>query len=106
MIRSPRRVPESKATGCRRSPRRDSMTMPLERNSRLSLASLAFITLLGLAALWAYWTTLGVLVERWGFDPQYSHGYLVPAFAGYLLWLRRDRLAGHTLSVNGLGIGL
>ena len=24
-------------------------------------------------------------------DPQYSHGPLVPAFSGVLLWLRRDR---------------
>lgn len=49
----------------------------------------------GLAALlWAYWTTLAEMAQCWAHDPQYSHGYLVPAFALVLLWLRRDRLAG------------
>jgi exosortase len=48
----------------------------------------------GLAALvWAYWTTLAEMAQCWARDPQYSHGYLVPAFALVLLWLRRDRLA-------------
>jgi exosortase len=28
--------------------------------------------------------------RRWAHDPRYSHGYLVPAFALYLLWSRRD----------------
>jgi exosortase len=42
--------------------------------------------------VWAYWTTLGNLAEAWATSAQYSHGYLVPAFALVLLWLRRDRL--------------
>lgn len=82
------------------------MTAPLDRPSRPSAAVLAFLTLVGVAALWSYWTTLTVVAARWATDPQYSHGYLVPAFAAYLLWLRRDRLAGQTLYVNGLGLGL
>ena len=41
---------------------------------------------------WAYWTPLAEMAQRWARDPQYSHGYLVPAFALVLLWLRRDRL--------------
>src|SRR5262249_5677630 len=45
-----------------------------------------------IALLWAYWTTLGEMSQRWSHDPQYSHGYLVPAFALALLWLRRDRM--------------
>jgi exosortase len=50
---------------------------------------------LGLAlalVVWAYWTTIGYLAEAWSSSAQYSHGYLVPAFAGLMLWLRRDRL--------------
>lgn len=41
------------------------------------------------ALLWVYWPTLGELAHRWGHDSQYSHGYLVPLFALYLLWARR-----------------
>ncbi|HZT80586.1 MAG TPA: exosortase/archaeosortase family protein [Gemmataceae bacterium] len=55
------------------------------------------------AVVWAWWATLGELAARWGHDPQYSHGYLVPAFAVLLLWLRRDRLAGATPAPSAWG---
>jgi exosortase len=42
--------------------------------------------------IWAYWTTLAEAAERWANEPQYSHGYLVPAFAALLLWLRRRQI--------------
>ncbi len=44
---------------------------------------------LGASVLWAYWPTLRDLATRWSDDPQYSHGYLVPVFALFLLWRRR-----------------
>jgi exosortase len=66
-----------------------------------------------LSLVWAYWSTLGEMAERWSHDPQYSHGYLVPGFALVLLWLRRDQLASCTLQgswwgwpVLGLGLAL
>jgi exosortase len=52
---------------------------------------LGFGLLLGL--LGAYWLTLGGVVQRWMTDPKYSHGYLVPLFAAWLLW-RRARQSG------------
>ncbi|HEY2785220.1 MAG TPA: exosortase/archaeosortase family protein [Fimbriiglobus sp.] len=39
----------------------------------------------GLAG-WAFWPTLQFLFGKWVNDPQYSHGFLVPLFAGYYLW--------------------
>ncbi len=48
---------------------------------------------------WAFVPTLAELAHRWSSDPQYSHGYLVPAFALALLWLRRERSAA--LTVDG-----
>lgn len=52
------------------------------------------VVLVSLATVaWAYWTTLLDMSERWSTDPQYSHGYLVPLFAGYLLWKRRSYLS-------------
>jgi exosortase len=53
--------------------------------------------------LWAYWTTLGEAARHWSNDPQYSHGYLVPAFAVALLWLRRDKIRGFTLRPSWWG---
>jgi exosortase len=60
----------------------------------LSIPRLSLAILLSLSAviLWSYWTTLAEMASRWSGDPQYSHGYLVPLFAGYLLWMRRRKL--------------
>lgn len=38
--------------------------------------------------LWAFAPTLQFLLDKWSTDPQYSHGFLVPAFSLYLLWQR------------------
>ena len=45
---------------------------------------------LAAVAIWAYWLPLREMAERWTYDPQYSHGYLVPVFALVLLWLRQQ----------------
>jgi exosortase len=42
--------------------------------------------------MWAYWPNLGEMANAWANRAQYSHGYLVPAFAALLLWLRREQL--------------
>lgn len=41
----------------------------------------------GLLAVWAFLPTLDWLVSKWIDDPSYSHGFLVPAFSGYLIYL-------------------
>lgn len=60
--------------------------------------------LLAAALLWSYWPTLADICNRWNVDPSYSHGYLVPAFALWLLWLRRATLRAGEPSVWGLGL--
>jgi exosortase len=63
--------------------------------------------LVGLAALvWAYWPTLTRMAERWNDDPQYSHGYLVPLFSLYVLWLRRSLLRDAEWEPSWWGMGL
>jgi exosortase len=47
----------------------------------------------GAALLGVFGPTLAGLAQRWGQDARYSHGYLVPLFALYLLWSRCARLA-------------
>jgi len=56
--------------------------------------------------IWAYWTTLAEVVERWANDPQYSHGFLVPLFSVYLLWMRRDQLQGVAFQARWWGLGI
>ena len=53
------------------------------------------ILLIGTSLLWSYWPTLGEMATRWTHDPRYSHGYLVPVFALYLLWSRRHLRSDH-----------
>lgn len=58
------------------------------------------------ALVWAYWPALARVAQRWVSDPQYSHGYLVPAFAVVLLWLRRQQLADITPRFSLWGLPL
>src|SRR4051812_19213355 len=79
-------------------PWRDTMTVPPVRALGLSLALFAG------ALLWSYWTTLAEVLWRWTNDPQYSHGYLVPGFACYLLWQRRALLEPQLLRPSAWGL--
>ncbi len=80
---------------------------PAQRS--LLLSAVVSFALLG----WAYWDTLEAIGERWATDPQYSHGFLVPVFAGFLLWRRRELLSstdfrsrwwGSALVLLGVGL--
>jgi exosortase len=66
--------------------------------------ALVLVTLV--TVVWAYWTTLAEVAERWTVDPQYSHGFLVPIFAGCLLWMRRRHLAEADLQPRWWGVGV
>lgn len=48
--------------------------------------------LLGAAFVWSYWPTLTSLFAAWCYVPDYSHGFLVPPLAAFILWIRRDRM--------------
>ena len=67
----------------------------------------AFLTVFAalLAAVaWAYGSTLARAADRWSGDPQYSHGYLVPVFALYLLYRRRAILSQGVLAPSWLAV--
>ncbi len=63
---------------------------PIHSMIRISPGRILAVLLVVVLA-WAYWPTLSDLERTWSRDSRYSHGYLVPAFALYLLWLRRRR---------------
>src|SRR5579875_1682486 len=50
---------------------------------------------IALAALliYLYGGILYRLVEQWWTDPNFSHGFFVPAFSAFLIWRNRKRLA-------------
>jgi exosortase D (VPLPA-CTERM-specific) len=45
-----------------------------------------------LVALVAFSGALGELVTRWSKQEEYSHGFLIPIIAAWMLWARRDAL--------------
>ncbi len=49
--------------------------------------------------------SLSRVADLWA-NPQYSHGYLIPIFAGVLLYLRRERWAQPPTSEIWFGVGL
>jgi exosortase len=61
---------------------------------------------LAVAAVVSYGASLTSLVERWWSDPDYLHGFLVPVVAGFLLWQRRDLIAGQRLAGSWWGLVL
>src|SRR5437879_2211960 len=77
---------------------------PLFRS--VPLARAATLAALGALGLWVYWPTLAAMSHKWGHDPQYSHGYLVPAFAAVLLWMRRSRLPAAPATLSWWGVAL
>ncbi len=67
---------------------------------RTGLVVLVFLGLL----VSVYGGILRDLVWQWWDDPNYTHGFLVPLFSGFLVWQRRKQLAA--LSPDGSWIGL
>src|SRR5437868_6428509 len=72
-------------------------TMPIVAKSLFSClakvpAEMRMLAAMTIALVWVYWMTFLELGHRWGNQSQYSHGYLVPLFAIFLLWSRRHML--------------
>lgn len=66
------------------------------------------LAILGVASAllaWSYWNTIGSIAQAWE-RPQYSHGYLVPAFAAFLLWLRYEPIRETSARERWLGVGI
>lgn len=68
----------------------------------LPIGALGMLFLGLLGAL--YWRILSDMVWQWWDDPNYSHGFLVPLFSGYLIWRQRGRLKA--LAPRGTWSGL
>jgi exosortase len=62
--------------------------------------------ILSLAALllWLYMPTLLHLISQWGNDRDFSHGFFVPLFSGYVLWQERHRLAAIPRRPSWVGV--
>ena len=59
---------------------------------------------LSILALVLYGPILRALVLNWWTDPNYGHGFLVPVFAGYVVWRERQKLARIWWKPSNLGL--
>jgi len=53
-----------------------------------------------------YYQVLGKLVTDWWQIPDFSHGFLVPVFAAYLVWEKRDALLATKIAPTWGGIAV
>src|SRR5580698_8879095 len=65
------------------------------------IAAIAFVVL-----LLGFSDALRELVYRWNQQEEYSHGFLIPVVAAWLLWMRRDALRASVGQTSFLGVAL
>jgi exosortase len=53
---------------------------------------------------WLYSSILFTLAKQWSNDPNFSHGFFVPAFSLFVLWQDRDRLAREPRDPSSWGL--
>jgi exosortase len=62
------------------------------------------VALLGLLVGLLYYPVLEKLVKDWWQIPDFSHGFLVPIFAAYVIWMKRDTLRTTRLKPSWVGV--
>lgn len=62
--------------------------------------------LIGVLIAAIYYRVMGKLVLDWWEIPDFSHGFLVPVFAGYLVWVKKKALLETKISPSWSGIGV
>jgi exosortase len=61
-------------------------------------------TTLVLLIAWLYWSILFHLAKQWSNDPNFSHGFFVPAFSLFVLWQDRASLARQPREPSSWGL--
>jgi len=62
------------------------------------------ITALSALFLIVFHHTILKLIGDWASDDNYSHGFLIPFIAGYMIWQKRDKLSAYTATPNMMGL--
>lgn len=73
---------------------------------RLHALPLWQTVVLAALSLWLYGPTLARLVGQWWHDPNFSHGFFVPAFSAFVVWQGRARLAQISPKPSWAGLGV
>jgi exosortase len=70
----------------------------------LNFSFWAQLALLGLLMGYLYYAIVAALVGDWWNDPNFSHGFFVPLFSGFIIWQRRHKLASMSLRPHWFGL--
>ena len=85
-----------------------TLTPPISRNP-WSIQNAHFAwgsALIGALTLAVYYRVLAKLVTDWWQIPDFSHGFLVPFFAAYLVWAKRKTLLNTRLAPSWSGVAV
>lgn len=76
-------------------------------SQNLRRAQLAWsLALIGALVVAVYFRVLADLVSTWWHDPDFSHGFLVPVFAVYLAWVKKESILKSEIVVSWTGIAV
>lgn len=83
-----------------------AMAPVLEKaNQKESFRSLSWaLALIAVCGLILYRHVLWRLILNWWDDPNYSHGFVMPIFAGFVIWKLRDQLRQIEIRPSWLGL--
>jgi len=81
-----------------------STTAQVVETSRKSREWILWPGILAGLTLILYAPVLKNLVGDWWNNPDYGHGFLVPVFAGYVLWREREKWLNTEIKPNNLGL--
>jgi exosortase len=56
--------------------------------------------------IWLFLPTITHLVNQWWTDPNFSHGFFVPLFSGFVVWQERSRLRNLPLIPSWWGLSI
>jgi exosortase len=86
--------------------RGDGVAIPVPRGTSIDRSWVWLVAGLGVLVAFLYSGILGLLVENWWTDPNFSHGFFVPAFSILVVWQRRKALASIPLEPSWSGLGI
>jgi hypothetical protein len=77
---------------------------PIIGRSWAGRRGLVWPTILSGLVLLLYAPVLRNLVLHWWSDPDYSHGFFVPLFSGYMFWRERERWMKSEIKPSNFGL--
>jgi exosortase A len=76
------------------------------QTARISTGGFVLLAVLIGFFILAYFPVLKGLVLAWSSSEEYSHGFLIIPISAFILWNKRQLLAGITFTSSGAGIGV